>query len=355
MSSSGDMVVSLVDKFGRVHKYLRISLTNKCNLACNYCMPTSKLGASLPSLTPDLMTPSEISRIVKVFVHRCGVSKIRLTGGEPTVRRDFDDILDAIGELGVGKVGITTNGVLLHRHVDALTRNKVGLWNVSLDTLDRAKFPLISNRTEAHWDRTMEAIKTGVLLVNTGGIEKIKINTVAMKHVNDDEIVSLVELTRDWPVQVRFIEYMPFQGNSFSSKIFISKKDILQRIQLHYGDRVCAAQTDDVSASTGNDLWRINGYTGEFGIISSMTDNFCGSCDRLRLSADGKIRNCLFAKSSSEVSLLDVVRNGGSDDEIEELIRASVSVKKFAHGGNAGVEGILASKLDNRSMIDIGG
>ena len=226
---------------------------------------------------------------------------------------------------------------------------------MSLDTLDRAKFPLISNRTEAHWDRTMEAIKTGVLLVNTGGIEKIKINTVAMKHVNDDEIVSLVELTRDWPVQVRFIEYMPFQGNSFSSKIFISKKDILQRIQLHYGDRLGAAQTDDVSASTGNDLWRINGYTGEFGIISSMTDNFCGSCDRLRLSADGKIRNCLFAKSSSEVSLLDVVRNGGSDDEIEELIRASVSVKKFAHGGNAGVEGILASKLDNRSMIDIGG
>lgn len=344
---------ALVDKFGRTHRYLRLSLTDRCNMACNYCMPCNGFAGET-SRTASHMTADEILRICGIFVNRCGIKKIRLTGGEPLVRSDFAQVAEAVSSLPVKQIGITTNGVLLQRHESTLIRNRVNLWNLSLDTLQGEKFELISNRPRSFWDRTMKAVHRAIDLEKSGTIDSVKINTVMMRNVNDDEIIDFVNLTRDNNIQLRFIEFMPFSGNSFSSKILIPKRDILNTITESFGS-LEAAEQESKSSSTGSDVWRVPGYRGTFGVISSMTDSFCGSCDRVRLTADGKVRNCLFSASGTEVSLLDILRRGGSDDEIEAAIRGNVDAKKFAHGGKHDVEEIRKLATHSRPMIEIGG
>jgi len=308
------------------------------------------------STISSYMNVEEIERIAHVMVSRLGVDKIRLTGGEPTIRKEFPDILNAVSKLGIPKLGITTNGVLLHRYWDNLIAANVKYINISLDTLDREKFPLISNVSQKHWDRTWEAIEHAVDLQKRGYIESVKVNTVVMRHHNDDELEALVDrLTRSWPVQLRFIELMPFSGNNFSKKLLMSKIEIHQRLRISRGLERVESGDRDRSASVGSDLFQVPGYVGTVGVISSMTDNFCGKCDRLRLTSDGKIRNCLFSSVNSELDLLGIVRDGGSDSEIEAVVRKSIGMKAARHGGRSGVEDILKNALDSRPMVSIGG
>ena len=342
-----------MDKFGRAHRYLRLSLTDRCNMACNYCMPSNKF-ADETARTPNHMTADEILRICGIFVNRCGIEKIRLTGGEPLVRSDFAQVAEAVSLLPVKQIGITTNGVLLNRHESTLIRNRVNLWNLSLDTLQSEKFELISNRPRSFWERTMKAVHRAIDLAKSGTVDSVKINTVMMRNVNDDEIIDFVNLTRDYTIQLRFIEFMPFSGNSFSSRLMIPKHDILNTITQSFGNLETAEQ-ESGSSSTGSDIRRVPGYRGTLGVISSMTDSFCGSCDRVRLTADGKVRNCLFAASRTEVSLLDILRRGGSDDEIEAAIRGNVDAKNFSHGGKRDVEEIRKLASHSRPMIELGG
>jgi cyclic pyranopterin phosphate synthase len=253
----------------------------------------------------------------------------------------------------VEQLAVTTNGVLLHRHADTLVSNRFRRWNISLDTLDRGKFSLISNKPGSFFDKMRANLTNAIERLESGQLETVKVNTVVMRHVNDDEIGALVELTRDWPIQLRFIELMPFSGNNYSEKFFFSKSEIFAVIAKLYGgiERINKSALES-NSSVGNQVWRVPGYRGEVAIISSMTDAFCGSCDRLRLTSDGNVRNCLFSSDAEEASLLSVVRQGGSDDELEYIIRRSVDRKHFAHGGQASVAA-LASRA--RPMVAIGG
>ena len=340
----------LVDRFGRIHNYLRISLTDKCNLACNYCMPK---GQDTSRSRSDWMTVEEIHRLAGIMVKRCGITKIRLTGGEPTTRADFADILNSLGELGVGTLAMTTNGVLLHRYWESLEQAKVQLLNISLDTLQKDKFTLISNKPESFWERTWEAIRYAEGLENHGTIKSLKVNTVVMRHINDDEIVDLVDsLTRNSRIQLRFIELMPFAGNNYSKKLLMTRKEILDMLESAF--ELNRVYDPSSSSSTGTDLYQVPSYRGSVGIISSMTHAFCGSCNRLRLTADGQLRNCLFDSTSAERDLLKILRSGGSDDEIEASIRYGIKQKASAHGG-VDVYTLPEIARNSRPMVHIGG
>jgi cyclic pyranopterin phosphate synthase len=299
------------------------------------------------------MTVEEINRFARIMVKRCGITKIRLTGGEPTTRADFAEILDSLGGLGVETLAMTTNGVLLHRHWESLKRAKVHFLNISLDTLQKDKFTLISNKPEVFWERTWDAIECAKELERQADIRSLKVNTVVMKHINDDEILDLIDsLTRDSPIQLRFIELMPFAGNNFSNKLLMTRKEILARITSSYElDRLHDSSS---SSSTGTDLYQVPSYRGSVGIISSMTHAFCSSCNRLRLTADGQLRNCLFDSTSVERDLLKILRRGGSDDEIETSIRLGIKQKASAHGG-VDVGQLKGNTSNNRPMIHIGG
>jgi GTP 3',8-cyclase len=341
----------LLDKFGRVHKYLRISLTERCNLKCNYCAPEGEVSGPT-----GMMTASEIGRLAGIFTNRCGVTKIRFTGGEPLVRKDFHNVLEQVRN-SVPKstmLCITTNGVHLKKYLpifEALNLSKI---NVSVDTLDPGKFELISNVTRSHWDRTMAAVAA---IMERPDSFKLKINTVAMTHVNDDEFGGLVRrFTEMDDVELRFIELMPFSGNQRASKLFIDKESILEKIKAQLEDKQILSEKQlENNSSAGRNIFSVSGHVGRFGIISSISDAFCGTCDRVRLTADGHVRNCLFSSESSEGDLLGLLRKGASNEEIEYIIRGNVDLKFFAHGGNDSIGELADNAKNNRSMIRLGG
>lgn len=345
------MSAGLVDKFGRVHKYLRISLTENCNLACNYCMPKEPTPNVFPS---KLLTSDEIETLARVFKN-LGVEKVRLTGGEPTLRSDFKEILSRINAVGFKKVGITTNGLLIHKFWNDLIENNVNMLNISLDTLDDKKFELISNRPKKFWGKIMSNIKFAIALKEAGKLDSVKINTVVMRHVNDDEIAKIANWAIKYPIQIRFIELMPFSGNAYSSKLFFGKNDILSALESHFGadlETLTQSARSTTVSSTGSCLYRVRYLPGEVGIISSMTDAFCSTCDRIRLTADGNIINCLFSKS--ELSLKEALRSEhpSRGEMIERVIRESIFSKFFSHGG---VPDIRNEVPAGRPMVSIGG
>jgi len=319
----------LKDSFGRVHNYLRVSVTERCNLRCTYCMPEDGIP-----LTPDdrLPTPDERMQILSVF-REMGINKIRITGGEPLVYGNLPELLDRIHEMGFPRLCITTNGVFLNRYIDQFLRIGLTSVNISLDTLKPGKFKEVTRRDRFH--RVMDNIRHGI----KEGL-RVKINVVMMKDFNDDEITDLLEWTIDEPVHVRFIEFMPFSGNRWDTRKLVSYDEILEKARLSY--RIEKLE-DKPNATTKS--YRIRGAAGTFAVISSMTQPFCGSCNRLRLTADGKLKNCLF--SNQEADLLTAIRKGHN---IREMIRLSVRSKKKAH---AGMENL--PDMENRSMIAIGG
>ena len=325
----------ILDSFGRVHDYLRISLTDNCNFRCFYCMPEEDYDFSPAS---RLMQPDEIARLAAIFVKQ-GVKKIRLTGGEPLVRKDAAEIIVALGKLPVELV-ITTNGTRIAEMLPTLREAGIKTVNISLDTLQPEKFILITRRDLFH------QVRSNIELLLQHKFT-VKINMVVMKGLNDGEIKDFIEWTRHHPVQIRFIEFMPFSGNKWTSNKMYSLEEILAHIEQDFTVLPVEAEPNDTAKR-----FMIPGHEGSFAIISTMTAPFCSSCNRMRLTADGKLKNCLF--SDGETDLLTALRN---NEDVLPLIQASIWSKKKELGGqlNTNFENIDAATIKNRSMITIGG
>ncbi|EGI66364.1 Molybdenum cofactor biosynthesis protein 1 [Acromyrmex echinatior] len=325
----------LTDTFGRKHTYLRISLTERCNLRCTYCMPAE--GVKLTKKEGILRT-NEIIQIADLFVKE-GVRKIRLTGGEPTIRKDIIDIVGQLKQLrDLDQVAITTNGLTLTRQLPALQKAGLDALNISLDTLKEERFELFTRRRG--WAKVMASIDLAVQL----GYNPVKINCVMMRGRNDDEIIDFIDFTKDRPVDVRFIEYMPFQGNQWKENKMVSFNEMKAIIREKYPDfQALPNQPNDTSKA-----YHVPGFTGQIGFITSMSQHFCDSCNRLRITADGNLKVCLF-EGKGEVSLRDALRSGISENELKDLIRRAISRKKKQHAGMFNL-----TQMENRPMILIG-
>ena len=323
------------DSFGRVHDYLRISLTDNCNFRCFYCMPEEEYDFTPAS---RLMQKDEIVALAKIFVAQ-GVKKIRLTGGEPLVRKDAAAIILALGKLPVELV-MTTNGTRIAEMLPVLKEAGIKTVNISLDTLQPDKFMLITRRDVFHQVRSnIELLLQEKFIV--------KVNVVVMKGLNDGEIKDFIEWTRHNPIQVRFIEFMPFSGNKWTSNKMFSYQEILDEIGKAFSVLPVKGALHDTAKG-----FMVPGHEGSFAIISTMTAPFCSTCNRMRLTADGKLKNCLF--SNGETDLLTALRN---QEDVLPLIQASIRSKKKELGGQMvpNFEELDANAINNRSMITIGG
>ncbi|XP_067130507.1 molybdenum cofactor biosynthesis protein 1-like isoform X3 [Centruroides vittatus] len=325
----------LLDTFGRKHNYLRISLTERCNLRCKYCMPEEGI-----KLTPNshLLSTEELLQLINLF-SKLGVNKIRFTGGEPLIRKDIIEIIEKTSNIEtIEQISITTNGLLLNKHLPALKKAGLKAINISLDTLIPEKFELITRRKG--WERVMKSIDAALDF----GYIPVKINCVVIKGINEDELCDFVYLTKNKKIDVRFIEYMPFDGNKWNDKKMISYFQMLNDIRKSFPtvERLKDGPNDTSKA------YKISGWMGQFGFISSMTENFCGSCNRIRLTADGNLKVCLFGPN--EISLRDALRSGISENDLIEIIKSALIKKKKQHAGMFNI-----AKQKNRPMITIGG
>lgn len=327
---------NIVDRFGRVHDYLRISLTERCNLRCFYCMPEE--GVPLRDKA-EFMSHEELISITKTFVDM-GVKKIRLTGGEPMIKKNFKEILRDLGQMNV-ELAITTNGVLANQFIDDLKNAGVSKINVSLDSLKRERFNKISRRE--YFDRIFSNIN---LLIDNGF--QTKVNIVLIKGVNDDEIIDFVNWSIRDQIQIRFIEFMPFDGNNWNTEKKVSYAEILNVLNKHFGTEMIQRLEDHKNDTMRN--FKIKGSIGSFGIISSVTNPFCSTCNRIRLTADGKIKNCLF--SQDETDLLSELREG---KDLKSSIVNAIDTKYAERGGLDNFDSANLAKLKNRSMVRIGG
>lgn len=325
----------IIDGFQRVHDYLRISVTDHCNLRCAYCMPDEDYD-----FTPDdrLMSAAEIESIARVFVDM-GVKKIRLTGGEPLLRMDAGDIIQRLSALPV-QLTLTTNATRLHLHLDTLRAAGVKSLNISLDTLDRTRFQMLTKRDR--FDRVMDNIERAL---EEGLV--VKVNVVVMKGINDKEVLDFVALTKERPIHVRFIEFMPFSGNRWDASKVFTWQDMLSTISERF-DFLPLEHEPNGTAKR----YQVLRHAGSFAVISTMSAPFCSDCNRMRLTADGKMKNCLFSKQ--EADLLGPWRKG---EDIRELIQQSIREKKELLGGQftTDLKNIHTDEMENRSMITIGG
>ncbi|WP_370641063.1 GTP 3',8-cyclase MoaA [Flavobacterium anseongense] len=328
----------LQDAFERKHDYLRISITEHCNLRCTYCMPEDGI-----KLTPKahLMTADEIVSIAQTFVN-LGVTKIRLTGGEPLVRKDAKDIILRLGKLEVN-LSITTNGILVDRFIETFKEAGIKTVNISIDSLVKDKFNLITRRE--YFDVVQKNID--LLLLKKFNV---KLNVVLIKSFNDNEILDFISITKNKNIQIRFIEFMPFSGNQWDKSKLVSYAEIMETIQSEYKLSEIERLQDAPNDTAKN--FKISSHLGSFAIISSVTNPFCSTCNRIRLTADGKLKNCLF--SNSETPLLETLRTGES---IIPLIKQNLLSKKAVRAGMDDDLKFQNPELfsQNRSMIAIGG
>ncbi|KAG6332069.1 hypothetical protein ID866_7023 [Astraeus odoratus] len=303
-----------------------------------YCMPSE--GVQL-SPREHLLTDDEVFRLASLFV-RNGVRKIRLTGGEPTVRKGLSMLISRLHGLrsfGLESIGMTSNGLALHRQLPGLVDAGLTHLNLSLDTLDPFKFEIITRRN-GH-EAVLKSLDVALSCLN---LQSVKLNAVVMKGLNDTEVLDFVELTREKNIWVRFIEFMPFTGNKWDRAKMVPSVELLALIkEKHPTIEPVQTMSNDTARS-----WKIPGYRGGIGFISSMSDHFCSSCNRLRITADGQIKVCLF--DAKEISLRDAIRHGADDDELLQIIRSAVWGKKEKHAGMDNID-----TKSNRPMILIGG
>lgn len=325
----------IVDTHNRIHNYLRISLTDNCNLRCFYCMPEDEYDFASAQ---QLMQVNEIEELAKLFVSQ-GVTKIRLTGGEPLVRKDAKEIIRRLAQLSV-TLTLTTNGTRLHDFVEVLKEANVQSVNISLDTLQADKFQLLTKRDQ------FTIVQKNIELMITHGFTT-KVNVVVMRGVNDNEIIDFIEWTKDRPLHIRFIEFMPFSGNRWTSNKVFTMEEILAVVAAKYDFIPLQAEKHDTAKK-----FMVPGHQGTFAVISTMSAHFCGDCNRIRLTADGKMKNCLFSKD--EMDLLTPLRNGQA---VLPLIHQSISTKAAQLGGQftQDYEQLQADIIQNRTMITIGG
>lgn len=325
----------LFDRFQRVHNYLRLSLTDACNFRCTYCLPDEN---TVFSPNAHLMQADEIIHLASQFISM-GVTKIRLTGGEPLVRKEFKLIVQGLAPLGA-QLSITTNGMLLHQHLDTLWDAGIRTLNISLDTLQSARFLALTKRD------AFDKVYGNIMLALAKGF-KIKLNVVVMNGINHLEVNDFVAITKDLFVEIRFIEFMPFDRNRWNDQLVFTEANILAQLAKQFS---FVALPKEAHATARH--FKVNEHLGSFAIISTMTHPFCGDCNRLRLTADGKLKNCLFSKT--EVDLLGAYRKG---EPIEPLIHLSLIQKEAALGGQLlpDFHAIQPEQLQNRPMIAIGG
>jgi cyclic pyranopterin phosphate synthase len=312
---------ALVDAFGRVATDLRVSLTDRCNLRCAYCMPPEGLDW-LP--TPDVLTDAEVVRLVDIGVTRLGIREVRFTGGEPLLRPGLERIVAASAALRPRpEISLTTNGIGLARRVDALRAAGLDRVNVSLDTLDEDRFAVITRRRR-HGD-----VLAGLAAAAACGMRPVKINAVLLRGVNDDEAVPLLRFAVRGGYHLRFIEQMPLDpAHRWSRATMVTAEEILAALSAEFE----LAPSGKRRGSAPAELWLVDGGPATVGVIASVTRPFCGSCDRTRLTADGQIRNCLFAREESD--LRELLRRGASDDDIADRWQVAMAAKLPGHGIN---------------------
>ncbi len=329
--------VQIFDNHGRPVNYLRLAVTDRCNLRCFYCMPESGIKY-MPK--KDLLTFEEIERLVTLFAGM-GISKVRLTGGEPFVRTDLMDLIRRIVAIeGIHDLHLTTNGILTAAHIPELKKLGIASVNLSMDTLDRDRFRMITRRDE--FGKTFETLHH--LIAHK---IPVKINTVVMEGKNIEDIIPIVELARNEDVSVRFIEEMPFNGEgSHYQKLSWTYKRILAHISEHFPD---IKKIEDPRNSTAYH-YKIPGFKGTIGIIASFSRTFCGTCNRIRVTAQGTLKTCLY--DDGVMNIKELMRAGASDNEIEMKLRAA-----FSNRPKDGFEGEERRKAGvvSESMSTIGG
>ena len=314
----------LADAYGRVATDLRVSLTDRCNLRCAYCMPPEGLDW-LPS--NDVLTDDEIVRLITIGVERLGITTVRLTGGEPLLRKNLELLVADIAALSpTPEIALTTNGIGLAARADKLAAAGLRRINVSLDTLDPDTFAKISRR------RRLPDVLAGITAAREAGLQPVKINTVLLRAINDHEAFDLLQWAMTEQVQLRFIEQMPLDPqHGWKRDEMITATEIKE----HLGQHVELVEDPEDARARGSapaELFRVAGTDYSVGIIASVTQPFCGACDRVRLTADGQIRNCLFARTESD--LRTPLRSGASDAELAARWVAAVAGKKPGHGIN---------------------
>ncbi len=316
------MKQQLIDSFGRIHTNLRISVTDVCNFRCIYCMPEDMV------FMPDsaLMTDDEILHLTRIFVE-LGVNKIRITGGEPLVRPSVPYLIEQFGQIEALKdISLTTNGIGLITQAQALYDAGLRRINVSLDTLNEEKFEQMTRR------KVLSRVLAGLKAAHECGFNPIKVNAVAMRGFTDDEIVDLATFARKNSYQLRFIEFMPLDADDiWGRNMFIPGKEIIDKISSVYPLERLSLNGDSKSDTAQRFRFADNG--SELGVIPSVSEPFCENCNRIRLTADGKFRTCLF--SLTETDLLTPLREGASDEMIESLIIDAVAKKEAGHKINA--------------------
>lgn len=323
----------LTDAFGRAHTYLRLSLTDRCNFRCVYCMPAEGV-----EWTPraEILSFEEIERLVALFAGM-GVTKVRLTGGEPTVRKGFLELAQRLARVhGVRELHLTTNGSRLAELAAPLARLGLAGVNISLDSLQRERFIQIARRDG------LDQVVAGIDAALAQGLPT-KLNMVVMPGVNDDEVPDFVELTREWPIQVRFIEFMPFARNGWDRQKVLSSAELRRRLT----ESVHLVPLDSGLSAVARE-YAVPGHAGTVGFVSSVTESFCAGCNRLRLTADGQFKTCLFLPSC--LDLRGMVRSGAKDEELERAVRSALLGKWPGHPTMNDWQ-----QRDPLSMVQIGG
>ena len=326
----------LLDPYKRQINYLRISVTDRCNLRCCYCMPEE----GIPLIPHEhILTYEEILRIVRVFAAE-GISKVRLTGGEPLVRKGIVDFVGSLSQIdGIQDLSLTTNGVLLKKFASDLKRSGLKRVNISLDSLRRDRFRQITRRDEYDpvWEGIIEALSVG--------LSPVKINVVAIRGLNDDEIEDFARLTLHLPLTIRFIEFMPSGGGQAWEETNLITAPQIQKRLLKMGDLI----------PLSSDRWggpamrfRFREAPGEIGLIGAVSNHFCETCNRLRLTADGKIRTCLF--SDEEFDVKELLRKGGTNEDLRHQLHEALRKKPEGHCINTN-----QFRKCQRSMSAIGG
>lgn len=330
----------LSDSFGRVMRDLRVSLTDRCNFRCMYCLPETEEAANfyrtrfhpeknpnpralpLPPLKPrhEILTLEEIERLVRIAAG-LGIRKIRLTGGEPLLRKNIEHLVERISRLpGIDDLALTTNGFLFQQKAEALRRAGLHRVSFSMDSLDQANFQKITGRDG------LKEVLDSLCLARELGFTNLKVNAVIIRGINDHEIEALAEFAAREEISFRFIEFMPLDSSrTWLKELVVSGRELLERLASRFDlEPVQSANKAETARH-----WKISGTRGEIGIIAPVSEPFCGHCNRIRLTADGKIRTCLF--SIHEHDLKESLRAGASDHELEETLRGIVLEKEAGH------------------------
>ncbi|MCH7685236.1 MAG: GTP 3',8-cyclase MoaA [Planctomycetes bacterium] len=313
-----DITEPLIDTFGRIHTNLRISVTDRCNIRCFYCMPETV--RFLPRA--EILTYEEIERLVRV-VAQMGVNKLRITGGEPLVRAELPRLIEMLAAVpGIRDIALTTNGTLMAEQAQALKDAGLGRLNISLDGLSEETFRKISRR------EGLDRVLDGIFAAKRAGFERIRLNAVAIRGITEAEVVPLGRFARQHRMEMRFIEFMPLDAeNNWQTEQVLSGTEIREILEAEFGPLIPLARDDP--SQTAVDYQFADGI-GRIGFINPVTQPFCGNCNRLRITAEGKIRNCLF--STKEWDVRELLRGGCADDQIAETVRRAVHAKKLGHG-----------------------